>query len=84
MGARDNDDPSDHWVALTKSDSTDITINGKAPRSLYVGGAGDVAVERGDGVAVTFVGAAAGSVLPIRPVKLMSTNTTATDVVALY
>jgi hypothetical protein len=36
------------------------------------------------GQTVTFVGVAAGSVLPIRVARVNSTNTTATNIVALY
>lgn len=71
-------------VAVTKSDSTVLPVT----RALYIGGAGDVAVvfeDKGSGgSAVTLAGATAGSVLPVRVLKVMSTNTTATNIVALY
>jgi len=68
-------------VAVTKSDATILPTT----RGLYIGGAGDVAViMAGDTAAVTFAGALAGSVLTLQVTKVMSTNTTATNIVALY
>lgn len=51
--------------------------------ALYVGGAGNVAVTMEDGSQVTFTGVAAGSVLPIRVLRVHSTNTTATNIIGL-
>ena len=67
--------------AITPSDSTDFA---QVTRGVYVGGAGDVAAVMSDGTVVTFVGALAGSVLPIRAKRVNSTNTTATSLVGLY
>jgi hypothetical protein len=51
---------------------------------VYVGGAGDVALRTYPGAqVVTFAGAAAGSIIPVRFDKLMSTNTDATLCVGL-
>lgn len=74
-------DPAVRAEAITKSDSTTYT----GIRGVYVGGAGDLAVKmRESDAAVTFAGVPAGAVLPIRPKLIMSTNTTATNIVALY
>lgn len=68
-------------VAVTKSDSTIL----ETTRALYVGGAGDVAVIWADGgSAVTLSSVPAGTILPVQVTKVMSTNTTATNIVALY
>ncbi|MEY2875997.1 MAG: hypothetical protein RLZZ373_3368 [Pseudomonadota bacterium] len=73
--------PASNYAAVTKSDSTDLG----SVRSLYVGGAGDVAVSSNlTGAGVTFTGVTAGSLLPIACRRVMSTNTTATAIVALY
>ena len=73
--------PAADAAAITKSNSTTY----ENIRGVYVGGAGNVAVKfPGNNTAVTFTGVAAGSILPIQPVQIMSTNTTATDIVALY
>lgn len=68
-------------AAVTKNDSTDLTVTARA---LYIGGAGDVAVITAGGSTVTFVGLAAGSVLPVRVKRVKSTGTTATSIVALW
>lgn len=67
-------------VSLTKSD---VTVFGFT-RGLYIGGAGDVAVRMRDGNSATFVGALAGTILPIQVDQLLSTGTSATNVLALY
>jgi len=64
--------------AITKSDSTIVNID-----ALYVGGAGDVAVQPLKGSVVTFVDVPAGSILPVKCTKVMSTNTDATLMVGL-
>jgi hypothetical protein len=68
-------------VAVTKSDTTDLgqTV------ALYVGGTGNLAVMMmGDTSAVTFMSVPAGTWLWLTVSKVMSTNTTATNVVAVY
>lgn len=73
--------PAANAATITKSNST--TYSGI--RALYIGGAGNVALKfPGNATAVTFVAVPAGSILPLQPVQIMSTNTTATDIVALY
>jgi hypothetical protein len=70
--------------ALTKSDTTTYTsANGGLFDGLYVGGAGDVAVRTEAGTVVTFSGALAGTTIPIKFDRLMSTNTTATLILGL-
>lgn len=67
-------------AAVTPSDSTVVGC-----RSLYVGGAGDVAIlAYGDTAAVTLSAVPAGTILPISCAKVMLTNTTATLMVALF
>lgn len=77
-------EPAATAAAVTPNDSTDLTVNA---RGLYVGGAGNLVVlmagESSDAATVTFVGVAAGTVLPIR-VRRVTTSTTATSIVALY
>lgn len=60
---------------------SDVTVFSPEARGLYVGGAGNVAVVTKGGTTVTFTGVAAGTVLPIRVTKVMSTNTTATAII---
>ncbi|MDP3940173.1 MAG: hypothetical protein Q8R92_18820 [Deltaproteobacteria bacterium] len=66
--------------AVTPSDSTVVNCI-----SFYVGVAGDVAViAQDDTAAVTLTACAAGTVYPIACNKIMSTNTTATNIVAIH
>lgn len=74
-------DPSGVAVAVTPSDSTNFTRG--VCRGLYVGVTGDV-VAIVDGTAVTFTAMAAGVVHPVMCTRVNSTNTTATNLVALY
>lgn len=67
-------------AAVTPNDSTDI----RPTRGLYVGGAGNIKVDMALGNVVTFTGVLAGSILPVQVVKVYSTDTTATNIVALY
>jgi hypothetical protein len=69
-----------HAAAVTPSDGTVLNC-----RAVYVGGAGNVAVTLADdSAAVTFTAVAAGTLLPLYCKKVMSTNTTATAIVALF
>lgn len=69
--------------AVTASDTAELP--GGVCRALWIGGAGNVAViSENDTSAVTLVGCAAGQVVPVRARQVMSTNTTATSIVALY
>lgn len=79
------DSPADNAAAVTPNDSTDLAV---VPRGLYVGGAGTLIVHMkdaaGDAASVSFVGVAGGSLLPIRPSRVLSTGTTATNIVAVW
>jgi hypothetical protein len=68
-------------VAITPNDSTVIPVT----RAVYVGGAGDIAVRLPDNeTPVTFVGVPAGIIFPIQVDKVLTTGTTATNLVAMY
>ena len=69
------------FQAVTKSDTVPLPPN---VIGLWVGGIGNVAVKGvGDAAAVTFTAVAAGTFIPGRFAYVMSTNTTATLIVAL-
>lgn len=77
-----NTNPARGAIAVTPSDSTVLASDVKA---LFIGGAGNVSVYmRGSTTSVTFAGCSAGQVLPIQVDRVLSTNTTATNIVALY
>ena len=82
-------------VAVTPSDTLDIlnpggdaAVTPQSPRPLgcvlYVGGAGDLVVETIGGDVVTFAGVLAGSFIPVQVRKVLSTGTTATNILALW
>jgi hypothetical protein len=66
--------------AVTPSDSADI----KLTRGLYIGGAGNIAVNMGDGTSVTFTAPAVGVVHNLQVSRVLATGTTATNIIALY
>lgn len=70
-------------VSITPNDSTD-NMGGKPVRGIYVGGAGDIALTTSNGEDVTVYSALAGTVIPIRPSRIKSTGTTATNLLGFY
>lgn len=74
-------DPAESFEAVTASDTVNFS---RGARAVYVGGAGNVVVVSKAGTAVTFVGVAAGTILPVECVRVNNTNTTATSMVALF
>lgn len=74
--------PGSGHYPVTPSNTTDFPI---AFRAIWVGGAGDVAiVANGDTTAVVYVGALAGSIIPMRGKRVNVTGTTATNLVGMY
>lgn len=55
-----------------------------APAVIYIGGAGNVAVVTTYGSEVTFVGLSAGDILPVIVKRVNDTDTTATNIVAIW
>jgi hypothetical protein len=76
------DGPAISAFAVTPSDTDELA---KVTRGLYVGVAGDVvAVLIGDSASVTFKALAAGVVHPLRVRKVLSTGTTATNLLGMF
>jgi len=73
--------PAGHYETITPHASTNFT-SGEC-EGIWVGGAGIVQVVRADGTVVPFT-CAAGSVLPVRAIRVNAASTTATLMVALY
>ena len=73
--------PAANGQVVVKSDTT---ILPEAVRAIFVGGAGDVAVVTSGGDTLTFTGVTAGPMLPIRVKQILSTNTTATDMIIIW
>ena len=77
--------PGASVVAITTSDSADIaTLNGQYPRAIYVGVGGDVVIVTPDGKQATLKNAANGQLIPIQARRVMSTSTTATNLIGIY
>lgn len=66
-------------AAITPNDVTTFA----ATRGIWVGVSG-VVVATINGVNITFVGAVAGSIIPIAATRVLATGTTASNLVALY
>lgn len=78
MGFRNDLTPA-ACEAVTTSDTVFVDYYG-----LYVGTGGDVAVKTSQGAtAVTFKNVPTGTILPLRIVQVMATNTTASNLVGL-
>lgn len=74
--------------AVTPSNTANIpVITGGTSNNgcvLYVGGAGNLRVTTQGGDDVVFSNVAAGSFIPVQVIKVWATNTTATNIVALW
>lgn len=66
--------------AVTLSD----TDNMPTPATIYVGGAGNVAVTTFNGDDVVFVAVPAGTVLPVTVIRVWATGTLASNLLAIY
>ena len=77
-------------AAVTPSDTANIPSvssedgSGNNGCVLYVGGAGDVKVLTVGRDEVTFTGILAGTFIPVQVLRVYSTGTTATSIVALW
>lgn len=71
--------PAERASSVTPNDST----NFEPTRGIYAGASGDLHVLMANGDEATFVGLAAGVVHPLSVVRVYSTSTTATGILAL-
>ena len=65
--------------AITPADATDLV---DVPRALWVGTGGDLSLAMASGI-ITLKAVPAGSLLPVRPLRVRATGTTAADIVGL-
>jgi phage terminase large subunit-like protein len=73
--------PARQWVAVTPSNSVNLPAG---CCGLFVTGVGNVAAVGADGHVEVFPVAEANKFLPLGPIRVNSTNTTATGIIALY
>lgn len=79
-------DPSLAYAAVTPSDTVPLTYQGipRAAKSFYVGSAGgNIALVDVNGVATTFTAVPIG-ILRVMATRVNSTNTTSTNIIALF
>ncbi len=74
-------DPARSAEVVTKSDTTEFST---VTRAVFVGGAGNISFLMADGTTCVFTGITAGTILPVRARRINSTNTTATNMVAMW
>ena len=67
-------------TSVTPSDSADLSF---IPRGIYVGGSGHLAILDREGESIVFSNLAAGVIHPLAPKRVLSTGTTATNIVAV-
>lgn len=81
------DNPNPANLVAVIGDGAEVTFTVR-PRGLYVGGGGNVVAYFPDApaTAITFNGTLAGTILPIRPIKIgnSAAGTTATKLIALF
>lgn len=81
--------PATQFVPVTTSDTEKIKYPASIPnknvraRALYVGTGGNLTIKDEYGNNVTFVGLIAGTLLPVSTDQVMSTGTSASNIVAL-
>lgn len=73
--------PAERAAAVTPNDSTDLA---NSSRALYIGTGGNVSIVTVGGDTVTFSNLADGSLLPVRAARVRLTDTTASDIVAVW
>ena len=74
------DAPAGHGFNITPNDAVDLS---EVTRALYVGTSGAVAVSFASGAELVLANVPAGSVLPLRLVRVRATGTTAGNLVGL-
>lgn len=80
MGYVYRTEPARSAAAIVKSDSTVLGDN----RGVWIGTGGDVAlILIDDSIALTYKNVPSGTLLPMSVKKVMSTNTTASDMILL-
>ncbi|QFS84990.1 hypothetical protein [Roseivivax sp. THAF197b] len=75
------DSPATHGFAIVPDDAAELTA---LPRGVILGQSGDLAVVFQSGESVTFRNLAEGIVYPFRVRAVLSTGTTAADIIGVY
>lgn len=70
--------PVDDGFDITPSDAADLEFR---PRWIYVGGGGNLRVQWKSGRVTTYFNVPPGGCLPIRPIRVLSTGTSAQNII---
>ena len=70
-----------HAVTVTPNDVTGLAT---VCRAVFVGTSGNLSVLMANGSTAVFKNVSSGQLLPIQAARVNATNTTATDILALY
>jgi len=70
-----------NYIIYQESSQTGFSNQGAV---LYIGGAGDIKVATSGNDIVTFVGIQAGTFFPVNVIKVFTTGTTCTNIIALW
>jgi hypothetical protein len=73
--------PAEFWAAVTPANGTDLSY---LTRALWIGVGGNVAITGKNGSSATFANVPSGTLLPVRAYRVLSTGTTATNIVAIW
>ena len=73
--------PAENGANVAPNDGNDLV---QVTRALYVGGGGDIRITTRAGTQITLTNVPAGALLPLRICRIWQTDTTATDLVALW
>lgn len=73
--------PARHGFAIVPHDGNDLAAE---TRAIYVGAGGALSVRLAAGDEIDFAGLAAGTLLPIRAIRVHATGTTAAQLLGLY
>ena len=79
--ARGLSSPAENAVAITPDDAAELAV---APRALFLGQGGDLAVVMLGGESVVFGNCPAGTLLPVRVARVRATGTTAARILGLW
>lgn len=79
-GANNNTSPGQDGFAITPSNSLNFVT---MARAIYVGVGGDISLVTANGTTLLFVGVLQGSILPITCIRVNSTGTGASSLVAI-
>jgi len=72
--------------SVTPSDTEEITLQNTTNRGcvLYIGTGGNLKVKTSNGDEVVFANISNGSFLPVQVIQVFATDTTASDIIALW